>query len=881
MEDRDDTIYLTSNINEIFATTEITQYFTNLLDNSIELSISFPIKEEINITKFIVTMDEKVFISKVIHKEKAEEKYNDTIASGNIALISNYDDNMTDYMVNIGNIAPKQKIKLNTIFIQMIGSQDMSYEFDIMEKYPTFHYQEINENEPKNKIIKANFIIEAQSKITRLIAPFFDDEAKKNSTYDVEFSNDFKKANIKYIKNPESKNINNYLYENQKTILSSFCLLFRTVNMNNPILYYQYNPEYKETSYSINYVYPSKEMKTIPIPNEPDQDNKISYYIKYHKDIINESPGLFIFLIDQSGSMSGKAINLVKETLLEVINTLKSGSYFQLIGFGSTFKKYNEEPVECNPENVKKIIDIINGLKADLGGTNICTPLNEIYSNKNNYSKFNLSKNIFLLTDGEVEDREKCIDLITTNSNKFRIHAFGIGNSFDKILIERSGKLGKGSSSFIENVEQIKSAVMTTLNKYLRPYISDINFNFKNYQNNNKNSIIICKPVNNFTYQDEIMNYSFILDEKNKIDIDNLPEPINVEIEGKEQNNIIKENIIFKNNINIIKIKDGDEMTKMIVGKALKNNKDLLEDEKKEIEFAIKYQILSKNTSLYSEALNDNSEKKELIKVNLKNNINKIETSNIGNFNSKRHRRSKNDSFSSNFICQCGKSFLSQPALNNHIKTKHPETFMNFPKRGRGRCRKYPTNSNLSDFGFNTFFDKEGRKPENEGNNDILPLAQSILKFIYESTYSDKLFSKPKTVQENIILKNLINKENISNKLKNEKYCDDIFYEYLVTFMNKTNKNYFSFMVKYILLLREFYNIFKNKDKKEEDKKEITNTVLPDELPDISNEFYMFMESNNFFGIENQQNEIVDIIQHFCIWLFNNEYTKSKLSLAS
>jgi hypothetical protein len=28
-------------------------------------------------------------------------------------------------------------------------------------------------------------------------------------------------------------------------------------------------------------------------------------------------------------------------------------------------------------------------------------------------------------------------------------------------------------------------------------------------------------------------------------------------------------------------------------------------------------------------------------------------------------------------------------------------------------------------------------------------------------------------------------------------------------------------------------------------------------------------------------NEILDLIQHFCIWLFKNEYTKSKLSLAN
>ena len=57
----------------------------------------------------------------------------------------------------------------------------------------------------------------------------------------------------------------------------------------------------------------------------------------------------------------------------------------------------------------------------------------------------------------------------------------------------------------------------------------------------------------------------------------------------------------------------------MIVGKALKNNKELIDDEKKEIEFSIKYQILSKNTALYAEIINDYNDinKKKLISVNL------------------------------------------------------------------------------------------------------------------------------------------------------------------------------------------------------------------------------------------------------------------------
>ena len=140
--------------------------------------------------------------------------------------------------------------------------------------------------------------------------------------------------------------------------------------------------------------------------------------------------------------MEGESIHLVKKGLLLFIKSL---SYFQLIGFGIDFKKYNEEPVEYNQKNIENIIDIINNLDADMGGTNINSPLESIYSDTS-YSKINLSKHIFLLTDGQVNDREGCVNLITANSNKFRMHAFGIGNAFDKYFIERSGKLGKGSS---------------------------------------------------------------------------------------------------------------------------------------------------------------------------------------------------------------------------------------------------------------------------------------------------------------------------------------------------------------------------------------------------------------------------------------------------
>ena len=43
----ENSVYLKCNENKVFVSTEVCQYFSNTLSNPIELSISFPIKQEI------------------------------------------------------------------------------------------------------------------------------------------------------------------------------------------------------------------------------------------------------------------------------------------------------------------------------------------------------------------------------------------------------------------------------------------------------------------------------------------------------------------------------------------------------------------------------------------------------------------------------------------------------------------------------------------------------------------------------------------------------------------------------------------------------------------------------------------------------------------
>jgi Ca-activated chloride channel family protein len=101
-------------------------------------------------------------------------------------------------------------------------------------------------------------------------------------------------------------------------------------------------------------------------------------------------------------------------------------------------------PVEYNDENVEKAVERIGCFKADLGGTDIYSPLHTIFKSESKYPR-----SIFLLTDGNVGNTSQTLDLIKSNRRDSRVHAFGIGSDVDRHLIVESAKVGKGAHVFV------------------------------------------------------------------------------------------------------------------------------------------------------------------------------------------------------------------------------------------------------------------------------------------------------------------------------------------------------------------------------------------------------------------------------------------------
>ena len=80
-------VKINSKVNEIFAKINVIQKFKNQSDSPLELKIYVCKNDNLIFSSFNAKIGDSITCkSKVIKKEKAEIKYNDSIASGNAAI---------------------------------------------------------------------------------------------------------------------------------------------------------------------------------------------------------------------------------------------------------------------------------------------------------------------------------------------------------------------------------------------------------------------------------------------------------------------------------------------------------------------------------------------------------------------------------------------------------------------------------------------------------------------------------------------------------------------------------------------------------------------------------------------------------------------------
>ena len=376
-------VEINTQLNEIFSKSIISQHFSNQSENSIELKIIIfkipnlifsSINAKIGDFKQVQFKEEKESIFSVNDSRYVKEE-------------------LDKYIINMGIIPWKEKVIFISEFFRFTENKN-SFQFELFRNLPIF--------KSGNKIIHNEDLtgkVEIQSK-NKIINIAKDIKMRKLQIIKEEYKNEEKNN---YLISYKIDELPEYSEDNKNDYIPCSQIYF-DIDREEPIIYYQKSP-FDEQYYTLQYV------------------NKI----KNSSKNLYPNPALMIFLVDQSGSMNGKLIKIASKVIELFLNSMAAYSYYQIIGFGSQYIKYEEVPTENTKQNIIQSMEKVRQLEANLGGTNIYSPLNDIYNNyKTIYEKINLPKSIILLTDGGIEDKSKTLNLIERNNSKFSVFSIAI-----------------------------------------------------------------------------------------------------------------------------------------------------------------------------------------------------------------------------------------------------------------------------------------------------------------------------------------------------------------------------------------------------------------------------------------------------------------------
>jgi Ca-activated chloride channel family protein len=157
-------------------------------------------------------------------------------------------------------------------------------------------------------------------------------------------------------------------------------------------------------------------------------------------------------ILDHSGSMGGRPIEMVKQAALRLVDRLSPGDHISIVAFDHKAKVLVPNQVLDSSARIKLQV---NQLKAG-GGTAIDEGLRLGIEELAKAKKDTVSQ-AFLLTDGENEhgDNDRCLKLAKLAADyNLTLNTLGFGDAWNQDVLEKIADGGGGTMSYIQYPEQ-------------------------------------------------------------------------------------------------------------------------------------------------------------------------------------------------------------------------------------------------------------------------------------------------------------------------------------------------------------------------------------------------------------------------------------------
>ncbi len=184
------------------------------------------------------------------------------------------------------------------------------------------------------------------------------------------------------------------------------------------------------------------------------------------------------FVIDTSGSMEGVSMKQARRALELAIQRLDVEDRFNLIQFNSVTSTLFPSPVPATPENRSRAMRYAASLSAQ-GGTEMLPALLEALTPRVGAAEESaFLKQVLFLTDGAVSNEEQLFSVIKAKLGRARLFTVGIGSAPNTHFMTKAAEFGRGTFTFISDVNAVEKQMSELYAKVENPVLSDIQVSF-------------------------------------------------------------------------------------------------------------------------------------------------------------------------------------------------------------------------------------------------------------------------------------------------------------------------------------------------------------------------------------------------------------------
>ncbi|XP_030620536.1 von Willebrand factor A domain-containing protein 5A [Chanos chanos] len=447
------------------ATVKSTLQYVNKEEQPLEALFVFPLPGEAAVCHFSAKIGDKEVVAEVQEKQKAREQYDDALSSGQQAFLLEESDESPDvFRLSVGSLPPGESAAITIIYVMELTVQaDHALRF-CLPAVLNPRYTPAGTQGSDTGIVS-----QVMSVPTGMI-PY-----SLSLSVHVSSPNPISKVESSCSLEPL---VYHDVSQTKATVsLSPGHKFDRDVEL---LLYYQ-------SAHQPTAIVEAGLASGKPGTLMGDPVIMLSLYPEFPAEVMSSqaSCGEFVFLVDQSGSMgcpmhseegAQMRIESARDTLLLLLKSLPLGCYFNIYGFGSSFKSFFPKSVQYSQKTMEEALKKVDEMSADMGGTEILQPLKHIYSQS---CVPGHPRQLFVFTDGEVGNTKDVLDLVKSNTHSHRCFSFGIGEGASTALVNGMAKEGRGHAQFITGTDRLQPKVMQSLRFALQPALVDISVKWK------------------------------------------------------------------------------------------------------------------------------------------------------------------------------------------------------------------------------------------------------------------------------------------------------------------------------------------------------------------------------------------------------------------